>query len=287
MILRSIEDLLHSDNLIPNIVEKLGKVPIDFYERMASIRESRKSAEPLWPAGVLLILHLRDNKVSINEQTEEFTFLLIKRSSTVPQPGDLSCPGGMLNPFTDRMLRPLLTGAFSPILTGKAREYARNRDAETFKILTLFLSNAIRETWEEINICPFKIEFMGPLPTYSLHMFKRIIFPLVGFVKEASSFRPNSEVDRIIEIPLKIFFQEDNYGRYRIELSDVETNDRYHSEFPCLIYRDNQGHEEILWGATFFIIMNFLQIVFDFTIPALNSKRIIRKKLCPDYLNNC
>ncbi len=287
MILRSIEDLLHRDNLMPNIVEKLGKFPVDFSARMALIRESRKTREPLWPAGVLLILHQRKNKAQINEQNEEFTLLLIKRSSTVSQPGDLSCPGGMLNPFIDRMLRPILTGMMSPILGGKAREYARNRDRSTFKMLTLFLSNAIRETWEEINICPFKIKFMGPLPTYSLHMFKRIIFPLVGFVQEETSFRPNSEVDRIIEIPLKIFFQEDNYGRYQIEHSDIKTGERYNSEFPCLIYKDNQGHEEILWGATFFIIMNFLQIVFDFTIPELNSKRIVKKKLCPDYLKYC
>ena len=254
MILRSIEDLLHRDNLMPNIVEKLGKFPVDFSARMALIRESRKSREPLWPAGVLLILHQRKNKAQINEQNEEFTLLLIKRSSTVSQPGDLSCPGGMLNPFIDRMLRPILTGMMSPILGGKAREYARNRDRSTFKMLTLFLSNAIRETWEEINICPFKIKFMGPLPTYSLHMFKRIIFPLVGFVQEETSFRPNSEVDRIIEIPLKIFFQEDNYGRYQIEHSDIKTGERYNSEFPCLIYKDNQGHEEILWGATFLAI---------------------------------
>jgi 8-oxo-dGTP pyrophosphatase MutT (NUDIX family) len=277
--------LPHRHDFIPAIVEKLGRTSIDYSDKMASIRESRKSKEPISAAGVLLLLRLINNPTTDIEQNEEFSFLLIKRSSKVAQPGDLSCPGGMLNRIVDPLLRPIITGRTFPILHGKAREFAQLRDHDTFRILTLFLTNAIRETWEETNLCPCKVHFLGVLPTYSLHLFKRTIFPLVGYVKEDWPFRPNTEVDRMVEIPLKTFFHEDNYGLYQIELSDTfALSKRNPHEFPCLIYRDDRGHEDILWGATFYIIMNFLKIVFDFNIPERHTKRVIKKIIYPDYL---
>jgi hypothetical protein len=63
----------------------------------------------------------------------------------------------------------------------------------------------------------------------------------------------------------------------------LPTPDQGPWEFPCLIHEDDDG-EEILWGATFYIIMNFLRIVFDFQLPNLHSRRIRKKTLNPDYL---
>ena len=273
------------DDFISLVVERLGRLSIDFSEKMNLVRESRKSADPLSAAGVLLLLRFRE-KPSINvHQHGEFTFLLIKRSSKVAQPGDLSCPGGMLNGFIDPLLRPIVSNRLLPTLRGKAFNFAQKRGVDTFRKMTLFLTNALRETWEEINICPSKIVFLGPLPTYSLHLFRRTIFPLVGYVKHDWHFYPNSEVDRIVEIPLHSFFLEENYAVYRIELSgSLVSNGHHPSDFPCLIYRDDQGHEDILWGATFYIIINFLQAVFDFKIPDLQAKRIVARILNPDYL---
>ena len=285
MIAPDFESQFYRENLIPFIVEKLGKTPVDFSETMASVIKSRKSNEPFRAAGVLLLLQMKKNPVLSAEQNSEFSFLLIKRSPKVSQPGDLSCPGGMLNPVIDPLLRPLIAGRIFPVLAGKAREYARRRDTNTYRIMTLLLANAVRETWEETNLCPSKIVFLGPLPTYSLRLFNRAIFPLTGLVKEPWTFRPNSEVDRIVEIPLAKFFQKDNYGLYQIELSNASAADRHHSHtFPCLIYRDDKGHEDILWGATFYIIMNFLDIVFEFKVPEPHSKRIITRILDSNYL---
>ena len=285
MIAPDFESRFYRENLIPFIVERLGKTPVDFSETMASVIKSRKSNEPFRAAGVLLLLQMKKNPVLNAEQNSEFSFLLIKRSPKVSQPGDLSCPGGMLNPVIDPLLRPLIAGRIFPVLAGKAREYARCRDTNTYRIMTLLLANAVRETWEETNLCPSKIVFLGPLPTYSLHLFNRAIFPLAGLVKETWTFHPNSEVDRIVEIPLAKFFQKDNYGLYQIELSNASATDRHHSRtFPCLIYRDDKGHEDILWGATFYIIMNFLDIVFEFKVPEPHSERIITRILDSNYL---
>jgi hypothetical protein len=53
--------------------------------------------------------------------------------------------------------------------------------------------------------------------------------------------------------------------------------------FPCFLYTPPGGREEVLWGATMSIVMNFLDIVFGFALPAENSNRVIRKSLRPDY----
>lgn len=285
MIVPDFENQLSGDNLIPFIVEKLGGYPVDYSETMDSVIKSRNSKEPLRAAGVLLLLQVIKKTALSNEQNMDFSFLLIKRSSKVSQPGDLSCPGGMLNRIVDPLLRPFITGTMFPILAGKAREYALRRDANTFRIMMLLLTNAIRETWEETNLCPANIVFLGPLPTYSLYLFKRAIFPLMGLVKETWDFHPNSEVDRIVEIPMEQFFHENNYGTYRIEFLDASASDRHHTRtFPCLIYRDDHGRENVLWGATFHIIMNFLDIVFKFKIPESNSNRVITRILDSNYL---
>jgi hypothetical protein len=179
----------------------------------------------------------------------------------------------------------LISTGIIPVLQGDPLRYARLRDRETFRFISLFLANAVRESWEETGLSPWNILFLGPLPSYSLLLFRRTIFPLVGFVKRKWHFSPNSEVEGIIEIPLMSFFDESNYGLYNVETSkELKTHREHTREFPCLITYDNQGNEEILWGATFYIIMNFLKIILNLDIPDLHSKRVINRTLGPEYL---
>jgi len=90
--------------------------------------------------------------------------------------------------------------------------YARRRGNAAFNDITLFLANAVRESWEEIRLSPFNIRFLGPLPSYSLHLFTRTIFPVVCLVEKKWKFHPNREVEKMVEIPLQSFYNEDNYG---------------------------------------------------------------------------
>jgi len=99
-------------------------------------------------------------------------------------------------------------------------------------------------------------------------------------VKNKWHFRPNWEVDRVVEIPLRTFFNDENYGIFSVEsLIEIKKNIDRVRNFPCLIYRD-----DVLWGATFNIIMSFLKIVFDLDLPKTHSKRVVKKVLYPDYL---
>lgn len=278
------ELLSNKEHFLTLVAEKLGRCSIDYNEKLHFVHGTRKTEEPHSAAGVLLLLHFRSKDSKPTHNNGEFIFQLIKRSAKVTQPGDLSCPGGLLHTLLDPLLRPLITYGLIPILQGNALKYTLMKDRATYKTITLFLTTAVREAWEETGIKPWNILFLGPLPSYFLHLFKRTIFPLVVFARREWQFYPNSEVETIIEIPLTTFFDEMNYALYRIETPNESGKNRHPMEFPCLITHDNQNKEEILWGATFFIIINFLKIVFDFEIPDLHEKRIIKRILEPEYL---
>lgn len=233
-------------------------------------------------AGVLLLLCRRSDYASDPQDPGPWVMQLIKRSSLIAQGGDISCPGGMLQPLIDWAFSLLFIR--SGFLPCSRRLVGSSRNGESHKIISLFLANALREAWEELHLNPLTISVLGALPTYSLHLFRRTIFPLVAITTNEWIPIPNREVDKIIEIPLMNFFREDNYGRYMIQASEtLPTSDQGPWEFPCLIHEDKDG-EEILWGATFYIIMNFLKIVFDWHLPDGHSRRIRKKILNPDYL---
>jgi 8-oxo-dGTP pyrophosphatase MutT (NUDIX family) len=155
----------------------------------------------------------------------------------------------------------------------------------TYQTINLFLANAVRESWEEIRLSPLNLAFLGPLPSHSLILFRRTIFPLVGLVKKTRNYVINSEVERIVEIPLRSFFEERNYGRCRVESDDrLRQEGQTDWEFPCLIFLNDDGSQEILWGVTFYIIMHFLNILFDLKLPDISSSRIVKKYISKTYL---
>lgn len=179
--------------------DKLGLSPSDFQPRMKSIKETWKSASLHLSAGVLLLLHYKKNEPPIGNEDGGFVIVLIKRSNRVAQPGDLSCPGGILHRTIDPLLRPLVSTGFFPIMRGRSRDLALQKGVDTFRLMTLFLTNAVREAWEEIRLSPFHIRFLGALPSYTLVFRRRTIFPLVVFINDEQIFHPNSEVERIVE----------------------------------------------------------------------------------------
>ena len=264
---------------LARVIEKLGTPACDFQETFRKLTPSGKTDHHRRAAGVLLPLLFRE---STSGGKGQFVFQLIKRSSLVPQPGDLSLPGGMLHPVLDRLLRPLLIHGPFPILRGEARAYALQQQAPSFRFIALFLTTALREAWEEIRLSPARVRFLGPLPTYSLTLFRRTIFPLAGFVENPGTLRPNREVEKIVEIPLSSFYREDIFGCYQIDAPGPAG--RRSLQYPCLIHRNSDGEEEVLWGATFHIIVGFLGIVTDYRLPEWRKGPVIFRKLRLDYL---
>jgi 8-oxo-dGTP pyrophosphatase MutT (NUDIX family) len=272
------EILTDRELFLSSVVEKLGTAPCDF---QTTFRESSRcgKGDRRRAAGVLLPLIFSESSTG---GSGEFEVLLIKRSSLVPQPGDLSFPGGMLHPVWDRILSPLLLYGPFNVLRGAVRAHTRARQAPCIRMIALFLANALREAWEEIRLSPFRVRFLGPLPTYNLTLFRRTIFPLVGFVENPLASRPNPEVDKIVRISLSSFYRPENFGCHQIDTPGSPGNESL--QYPCMIFRDSDGGEEILWGATFHIMVRFLAIVADYRLPDWKRGPVVIRPLRKDYL---
>jgi 8-oxo-dGTP pyrophosphatase MutT (NUDIX family) len=262
------------------VMDKLTTVPIDYIEKNIEIDKSRQEGSAHLKAAVVLLLNFK----KINGQSE-YVFQLIKRSQKISQGGDISCPGGMLQPRQDNFLSSFLKTGMLPTLRGRMARRIQKVDSETATLIRLFLTNALREAWEEIGLNPLNTKFMGALPSYSLTMFARTIFPVVCITRRQFAYKINSEVEKILEIPLSFFFQSENYATLDIKTSLGENSEPLQYQMPCLVIPDESGNHDILWGATFNIIHNFLRIISDGGLPSSYSSRTLNKVLTIKYIS--
>jgi 8-oxo-dGTP pyrophosphatase MutT (NUDIX family) len=213
--------------------------------------------------------------------------ILNKRSTKVRQAGDLCYPGGGLSWRMDRLLGRLLNLPLSPLKRWSEwpRWSARNRARG--RMLSILLAAGLREAWEEMRLNPLRLSFLGVLPKQHLVMFKRVIYPMVGWVP-VQALKPNWEVDRIVKIPLRKLLDPTHYGRFRPMVTSTDGKGRTHQlrleDFPCFIHEDELGRE-LLWGATYRITQNFLERVFDFQAPPTERLPLAHRHLDGAYLN--
>ncbi len=273
--------LLQQKYIFPRFVrDKLASVPIDYKEMNLKIDKSRQESSGHLKAAVVLLLNFKNIYGK-----SEYVFQLIKRSNTVSQGGDISCPGGMLQPSRDKFLNFFIKTGMLPAMRGRRSKHIQGGDKETASLIHLFLTNALRESWEEIGLNPFNIKFLGALPSYSLTLFARTIFPIVCLTRKPFKYRISSEVEKILEIPVSYFFNSDNYATLDIKTSLGKDTEPLQYQTPCLTIPDGQGGEDILWGATFNIINNFLRIISDNSLPSPSSSRIFNKVLTTHYIS--
>jgi len=217
----------------------------------------------------------------------EPALILNKRSRAVKQPGDLCSPGGGISSRRDAFLAKLLRSPGSPL---KRWPYwhrwhiHRPREARRLSIL---LATALREGLEEMRLNPLGVTFLGPLFPQALVTFARVIYPLVCWVPRQKRFFPNWEVEKVIYISLRNLLDPSHYACCRLSLkpSDDKEKDEKLRDVLCFRHTTEDGTEEILWGATFRITMNFLEIVFGFTPPDIASLPVVYKVLDEVYFN--
>lgn len=212
------------------------------------------------------------------------TLVLNKRSRRVRQPGDLCCPGGSVHPRADRHLARLLALPGSPLARWPLCRSWKRRHPGRMEALSLLLATALRESLEEMRLNPLRVNFLGPLPPRALALFRRQIFPLAAWVPRQRRFFPNWEVERIVPIPLRRLLDPGRYARYRLRFSAGMGGRKQAevSEFPCFVHEDAFGCE-ILWGATFRIVLGFLEAVFGFHMPEPADAPIVSGRLDRRY----
>ena len=274
--------LTQKESFLELVIEKLGKIPLDYVERLDSL--SRAGREGWRTAGVLVLLYYKPGESS-SPESGEFYFQLIKRSAAVPQPGDLSCPGGTIHPIMDRMLSLLISHPVLPFMRGTARKYTKEKSRDVIRATSLFLATALRESWEEVRLSPFNVRFLGALPSCDLPRFRMSIFPVVGLVKRQWSWRTNWEVDKVVEVPLRAFCRFESYGTMKLEtLIPLRASEERIRTVSCFFIEDGDGEEEVLWGSTLEILLQFFRIVFGYEPHNFKMGKAINKSISENYI---
>jgi len=231
-------------------------------------------------SAVLFLLGRQPGKTN---HPEEICLILNKRSANVRQAGDLCCPGGRVSPRLDTGLAKLLNLPLLPLARWPYWPGWRQRRSHDARWLRLLLATGLRESVEEMRLNPFGLKFLGPLPPQPLVMFQWVIYPMVVWVTGQKRFYPNWEVEKIVCIPLREFFNTSQYARYRLRIETPSTAENINIS-PCFRYQKD-GEAEILWGATFRITMVFLNYVFGFSPPDFDPLPEIRGHLTRAYLS--
>ena len=216
----------------------------------------------------------------------EVAVILNKRSRRVKQAGDLCCPGGTVEPRLDPYLARLLLLPGTPLARWPHwPELRRRKCRKKARLLALLLATGLRESWEEMRLNPFSIALLGALPPQRLLLFPRIIHPLVGWVKWQQRLVPSWEVEKIVPIPLRSLLNPAHYACYRLHVPS-RLEQRFNQstrDMPCFLYQDG-SQTEMLWGATYKIVMNFMERVFRFRPPDLRALPMVPGILDESYI---
>lgn len=210
-----------------------------------------------------------------------------KRSHHVKQPGDLCFPGGSMAPRLDRCLGRMLSLPGFPLNRWPYwRRWRRFRPNEARR-LSMLLATGLREGLEEMRLNPLGVRMLGPLPAQELVLFRRVIYPMVGWIRRQERFFPNWEVERVVYIPIGNLLTPELYARYRLRFETDEARQGSRAvevrELPCFVH-EGRGGREILWGVTYRTVVAFLECVFGFRPPELHSLPVVNGILGPDYL---
>lgn len=220
-----------------------------------------------------------------NGKAPEPCLILNKRSAKVRQPGDLCCPGGGAIPTLDSLLGNTLTLPGFPMAKWPPWKVLQAEKPSQAQILRSLFSTCLRESFEEMRLIPFDVKFLGPLPSQELVLFKRMMYPMAGWVRHQKRFYPNWEVDKIVTIPLKKLLDPVHYVRYQYRFTFPGTDQivQQTSDSPCFLHQ-NHREKEILWGATCKITLQFLKLVFNFTPPAVQTLPLVKADMDKTYV---
>ncbi len=257
------------------------------------ILQERSIGESLFPKGVSestvasAVFFPLSRKCPHSSFHDNPCLVLNKRSQVVKQPGDLCFPGGAISHGLDSKLARFMRLPFSPLSRWPHWSKWQTERPRQARRLALLFATSMRESFEEMALNPFGVQFLGPLPPQRLVMFKREIFPFVGWIRNQGRFFINREVEKIVHIPLKELLNRDNYARYRLFFNVLKrpAESGAFQYFPCFLHRTIMG-TDVLWGVTYRIIMIFLNLIFGFKEPEMGGLEVVNGVIDEKYYRN-
>ena len=257
------------------------------------ILQERSMGEHLFPRGVSestgasAVLFPLSGKCPNSGSSHNPCLVLNKRSRVVKQPGDLCFPGGAISLGLDMKLAQFMRLPFSPLSRWPYwSKWQKERPGQARRLSLLF-ATSIRESFEEMALNPLGVQFLGPLPSQRLVMFRREIFPFVGWIRNQGRFITNREVEKIVHIPLRELLNKDNYAQYKLLFNAPKGSEKsgVFQHFPCFLHRTMMG-TDVLWGATYRIIMVFLELIFGFKEPEMDGLEVVNGVIDEKYYRN-
>jgi 8-oxo-dGTP pyrophosphatase MutT (NUDIX family) len=107
------------------------------------------------------------------------------------------------------------------------------------------VETALRETHEEVGLCPSKVEIVGRLPLYRT-VSRYEVIPYVGFVSAPTSLTlDKNEVHSTFEVPLSFLMDQQNHLIHWVK--------RKNGQFPIYFIPWKQHN---IWGATAAFVRN-------------------------------
>lgn len=112
-------------------------------------------------------------------------------------------------------------------------------------------ATALREAHEEVGLEAGSAHVLGELPVYITGS-SFIVSPVVALVQPDFVLRPNPyEVARVFEVPLAFLLDPAHHRRHLFEYAGQKR------EWYSMPYRDAEGYEHYIWGATAGMLRNF------------------------------
>lgn len=103
---------------------------------------------------------------------------------------------------------------------------------------------ALRECFEEVSIESSKIKVIKELTQAYIPPSNFLVSPFIGYLKNTPTFKPNNEVETIIEVKLSDLLNNDN-----VIVKNMSTSYMNNIDIPCF-----KLNNYIVWGATAMIL---------------------------------
>lgn len=114
------------------------------------------------------------------------------------------------------------------------------------------ITTALREAHEEVGIVPDKVNIIGTLSELYIPPSNFLVLPVLGYLEEKPELVPDMhEVEAILEVPFKHFFQKES-----LKEGNIPVGNGYKIKAP---YFDVEGH--VVWGATAMILNEMMEVV--------------------------
>ncbi|MHA1270522.1 MAG: NUDIX hydrolase [Candidatus Helarchaeota archaeon] len=125
------------------------------------------------------------------------------------------------------------------------------------------LDTVLRETEEELGIKRSKINIIGEIDDMFTLTSRFIISPYVGEIEDLTVNEiviNHNEVAEFFEVPLNIFLDKKNFFERFWNIKNIQVPIYYYT------YKNY-----VIWGATGYIINQFIQILYDFNPSSIKN----------------